>query len=250
MKITLLEIVQDVLNDMDSFPVSSISDTVEAEQVAQIAKSTFYDLVSQRDLDFHRRTFQLNSGNSTRPTHCALPNKVKRLTVLKYNKRTSTDTRDKYEDVTYLYPDQFLSKLNERVSSDSNVDSITDPGGITLLIRNDSAPTYWTSFNDQTVVFDSYDSDVDSFIQNSKTQCIGFIEPSWSATDSAYPDLPEEMFSFYLNEVKSRAFYTLKQMTNEKAEQESNRQRRRMSQSAWQTKGGVRFDGYGRRSRK
>jgi hypothetical protein len=41
-KMTLLEIVQDVLNDMDSDEVNSISDTVEATQIANICRSVYY----------------------------------------------------------------------------------------------------------------------------------------------------------------------------------------------------------------
>ena len=40
-KMTLLAMVQDILNDMDGDEVNSISDTVEAEQVAQIIKTTY-----------------------------------------------------------------------------------------------------------------------------------------------------------------------------------------------------------------
>jgi hypothetical protein len=168
-----------------------------------------------------------------------------------YNKRTDTDTRDKYEAVQYLYPDEFLMKLNERDSSDTAIDSVTDTGGITLLIRNDAAPTYWTSFNDQEIVFDSYDSDVDTtYLQNSKFQCLGYVEPTFSRSNTAYPDIPEEMFPLLLNEVKSRASYLLKQSTNEKAELESTRQRRRMSRKAWVAAGGVRYQNYGRTPQK
>ena len=41
MKFTLLEMVQEILSDMDSDEVDSIEDTVEAEQVATIVRSTY-----------------------------------------------------------------------------------------------------------------------------------------------------------------------------------------------------------------
>jgi len=40
-KMTVLEIVQDILNDIDGDEVNSIDDTLESEQVAQIVKSTY-----------------------------------------------------------------------------------------------------------------------------------------------------------------------------------------------------------------
>lgn len=48
-KLTLLDIVQDVLSDMDSDEVNSINDSIEALQVAAIAKSTFYNIIDGRD---------------------------------------------------------------------------------------------------------------------------------------------------------------------------------------------------------
>jgi len=48
-KLTVLDMVQDVLSDMDSDEVSSIDDTVEAMQVAQIIKTAFYEVINDGD---------------------------------------------------------------------------------------------------------------------------------------------------------------------------------------------------------
>ena len=55
------------------------------------------------------------------------------------------------------------------------------------------------------------------------------------------------MFSYLLNEAKSTAFLTLKQMANQKAEQQSVSQRRRMSQESWKITNGITFGNYGRK---
>ena len=44
MRNTLLQMVQSILSDMDSEAVNSISDTVEAEQVASVIQDTFFEL--------------------------------------------------------------------------------------------------------------------------------------------------------------------------------------------------------------
>ena len=56
------------------------------------------------------------------------------------------------------------------------------------------------------------------------------------------------MFTYLLNEAKSTCFLTLKQMANQKAEQVSVTQRRKMSQDAWklQTEKGIMYPNYGR----
>ena len=44
-KLTLLEMTQDIMSDMDSDEINSINDSVEALQVAQIIKTTYYNII-------------------------------------------------------------------------------------------------------------------------------------------------------------------------------------------------------------
>lgn len=50
MKQTLLEMVQLILSSIDGEEVNSIDDTVEANQVALIVKSVYYDMLSDISL--------------------------------------------------------------------------------------------------------------------------------------------------------------------------------------------------------
>ena len=69
MKLTLLEYVQDIMSDLDSDEVNSIDDTVEALHVAQIVKSTFFAMMSNRNWPHLRRTIKtLNPITIDRPT--------------------------------------------------------------------------------------------------------------------------------------------------------------------------------------
>jgi hypothetical protein len=63
------------------------------------------------------------------------------------------------------------------------------------------------------------------------------------------PDLPIEAFPLLEEESKSTAFFTLKQMANQKAEQKANRQSKWLSRKAWRAAGGVKFQNYGRKGR-
>lgn len=247
-KMTLLEMVQDIMSDMDSDEVNSINDTVEALQVAQIIKSTYYNIIDGKDFPFLYELFQLDSsGTSSRPTHMSLPETIIDLKKLNYNCRKLTDTKDKYKEILYKTPEDFLYILNQRDSSASNVTTVTDTTGISLLIYNDKPPQYFTSFDDDNLVFDSYDSAVNSTLVSSKTQCHGKRSVAFSITDSFTPDLPVQMFTYLLAEAKSTCFVTLKQMGNPKAEQVSVSQKRRMSQEAWKLKNGITFGNYGRK---
>jgi len=246
-KMTLLEMTQDILSDMDSDEVNSINDSVESLQVAQIIKTTYYNIIDGRDYDFLYELFQLDaSGTSSRPTHMKLPENIIDLKYIKYNCKTLTDTKDKYLKIKYLMPEDFMEVVDSRDSSKSNVTVVTDPTGISINVMNDKAPEYFTSFDDENLVFDSYDSQVDSTLQNNKTQCHGKRSVAFTLLDSFTPDLPVQMFSYLLAEAKSTAFVTLKQMPNAKAEQISNSQKRRMSQDAWRVKNGIHYPNYGR----
>ena len=46
MKSTLLQVVQSILSDMDSEDVNTISDTIEAQQVASVVEDTYFNIMS------------------------------------------------------------------------------------------------------------------------------------------------------------------------------------------------------------
>jgi len=146
-------------------------------------------------------------------------------------------------------PEDFMEVVDSRDSSKSNVTVVTDPTGISINVMKDKAPEYFTSFDDENLVFDSYDSEVDTTLQNNKTQCHGKRSVAFTLSDSFTPDLPVQMFSYLLAEAKSTSFVTLKQMANAKAEQVSVSQKRRMSQDAWRVKNGIHYPNYGRMTR-
>lgn len=247
-KMTLLDIVQDIMSDMDSDEINSISDTAESLQVAQIVKTTYYNIIDGKDFPWMYELFQLNtSGTTSRPTHMSLPEDIIDLKWIKYNNKKSTDTKNKLEKVIYKTPEDFINIVDSRDSSSSNISVITDPSDITINVYTDRGPMYFTSFDDETLVFDAYDSAKETNLTNSNTQVYGKRSVTFTLSDSFTPDLPVQMFSYLLNEAKSTAFLTLKQMANQKAEQQSVSQRRRMSQEAWKITNGITYGNYGRK---
>ncbi len=247
MKRNLLDMVQEILSDMDSDEVNSIDDTIESEQVATILKSTFFAMMANRDWPHTRQTIQISAiGDSTKPTHMKLQDGIKSICFINYNKVQFGDTRKKYEKIKYLEPDQFIFKTNLENSDSEEVSIVTDFGGIELLVRNDRAPTYYTSFDDEHIVFDSYDSQVDSTLREAKVQAQAYVTPSWSSVDNFIPDLPEMAFPALVEEAKSRAALKLKQVVDQKAEQEAARQNRWLSRNARRVHAGIKYPSYGR----
>ncbi|MDC0637251.1 hypothetical protein OAP25_01000 [Flavobacteriaceae bacterium] len=250
-KLTLLDMTQDILSDMDSDDVNSINDTPDSLQVAGILKSSFYDLIDSKDSWPHLRGLMpLDSATTARPTHMKLPENVKELTLLKYDKRKSGETQAKYQDVEYKYPDEFLAIVNSYKTDEPNVISVTDFSDAKIAVKTDQAPQYWTSFDDEYIVFNSYDSSVETNLQQSKSQCMASRSPSWTLSDDFIPDLPDEAFSRLLAEAKAACFSRLKQLTDNKAEQQAIRQRNAMSRKSWRAAGGIRMPDYSRRGLK
>lgn len=251
MKATLLEIVQEVLNDLDGDEVNSIDDTIEAQQVALMVKSTYIAMMSNRNWPHQLKLLSFEaSGTDALPTHVTVQQPVKEIVSVNYNKAKDGETRRRYQPVKWLEPDDFLRHTNRRNNDADNIDIITDPGGIELLIRNDLAPTYFTTFNDNTLVFDAYDKAVDDTIQESKIQARAYVMNSWTHLDDGVPDLPDEAFTALIEEVKSRAALKLRQTADQKAEQESRRQQTWLARKDWRVKGGIKYPDYGRGSLK
>jgi hypothetical protein len=158
------------------------------------------------------------------------PDNVQRIDWIKYNVRTSTDTTDRYAYVTILPLAQFLEQIDDLNTTETNIGSFTQ-NSITFYYRNDVAPCYCTIVDDVYIIFDAYDSAVESTLQTGKTKCFANTIPTFSLVDTAIPDLDDQQFPLLLNEATSVAFVDLKQMPNEKAEQESRRQWRTLERT-------------------
>lgn len=211
-KLTLLEIVQSTLASMASDQVNTLTDSDESLVVAEIAKDTYYEILSRDDWPFLKKVRGLDSyGDTNYPIFLRSPVPVAYIKNVRYNKRKSTDTYDKYEEIQYKEPDDFLDIIYGRTSSNSNISTITTPDNIKLYVINNQPPSYYTSFDDEVLVFDAYDSGVDTTLQASKSTCITVEVPSWSSTDTFTPDLPHQMFPMFLAEVKAAAHQYLKQ---------------------------------------
>lgn len=247
MKKTVLQITQDILNDLTSDKVNSIDDTEESEQVAAIVQSTFEAIIAGKNWPHTKRIVHLVAySNTARPTHMTIDESIKEMVSVYYNKQRDGETRLRYDEIKWKEPDEFLRLINARNSDDATVQTVSDVTGVQLLILNNKAPTYYTSFDDVTMVFDSFDNTVDNTLQASKTQARAYVIPQFEMTDDYVPDLPEEAFPLLIEEAKSRAAAKLNQLPDQKSEQESQRQRRWQSRKDWTINGGIKYPNYGR----
>lgn len=247
-KMTLLDMVQDILSEMLSDSVNSISDTEEAGVVAGIIRNTFFQLSNDRLWPTQYSLFKLTpSADSNRPTHMRIEDDVAELQWVKYDCRVSVDSPIKYLDIEYMPPGDFLSLVMSRQADAPDTAVVMDYSGTPLIIKTNTAPTYYTTFDDKHLVFDSYNSAVDSTLQHSKTQAYGAKEPSFLMEDDFVPELPSKAFPYLLAEAKSTAMLTVKEVFNQKTEQAAARQKAWLSRNKRRNGGGIKFPDYGRK---
>lgn len=250
MRMTLLEMVQDILSEMDSDEVNSLDDTIEAGQVATIIKNCYFAMCSNRNWGDEKNLATLDHvGIIEMPTHMLIPEDMKQLDYLAYNHIKRDTNVDEYVTIKYKYPDEFLRLVqNKPTGNPENWQTVTDFSGVKLFIANNMNPRYWTSFDDVHIVCDSYDKTEDTTLMTSKTQAMVVRGPKWEYREDFVPKLPIEAFAALLAEAKSTAFISLKQMQNAKAEATAVKQQRWLARKNSTTMGGVRYMTFGRRS--
>lgn len=195
---TLLELVQSVMDNMNRAEISSIFDLEESHILAKMARDVYFLLINEADWSSIETIIELGSAaDNTRPNYMVLPQNLTEVHEIKYNVRTSTDTKDLIKTINRITPRQFLEITQLRDSSATNTTQVTDFGGAKYQIYNDTAPKYWTSFDDAYVAFDSYDSVVDDCLVASKSTAIVALEPAFIIADDFVPDLPNKLFPYY-----------------------------------------------------
>ena len=222
MKMTLLEMTQEILSSMDSDEINSINDTVESYQVALLIRGVYYDMAVEFNLPEHVTTFNLDaSGDSSLPVQMTVPETVSRVDWIQYDSRDDGDDFPDYKDIQFMPFQDFLRLSNSLRETTDDVDSMSVEGDnastFTLLFETNKHPQFYTHINDHTILFDSFDSDVDTTLESSKALAHGVIYPVFTLEDSFTPDIDATQFPLLRNKAKFRAFNELKQITNQEA---------------------------------
>lgn len=206
-KETLLEIVQDILSDADGDEVNSISDTIESDQCARVVRTVFNNIVDGSDFEHHDTIIRLNATTAATPNVMTRPEGLYDIQWVKYNTKETAGGDQDYETITYMRPVDFFELTSRRTASDSDVSEIALDSGHTMLVKTAQAPKYWTMMEDyDDIIFDAYDSDLETNLQNSKSLAFGTLKPTLALTDAATPDLPKNLFNRLKNEARALYF--------------------------------------------
>lgn len=240
MKMTRLEMVKSIMSDMDSDEVTSITDTVESEQVSSTLTDVFNQFVVNENIPEQRKLAILSAVSPTNVAFMKIPDDVSVVMSFRYNCIDAGGTAAIWKDIDYRAPDQFLDDLLALQTDDANVVAVTDPNSSLILhVRNDGPPRLWTSFDDLYIMVDSYDAAVDTTgIVASKSLCWTSSVPVWGTGDTDVPPLDDNLFPYLLAEAKSTCFVNLKQQANSKIEQQAKKQRIKIQHGKYRTKAG------------
>lgn len=240
MKTTLLQIVQSILNDMDSEEVNSINDTVEALQIASVVEDTYYNIIAAREIPEHNKLMSLTAmANSTKPTHFKYPTNTKKIERVEYN--VGTVASKDFRIIEFVDPIKFLDAMDE-----TGLLVETYDGNLDIFVANDSPPTYYTSFDDEYIIMDSYDASVESTLQSSKVRAMGSTYPTFSQIDGFEPDLDNTMMPLLLAEAKSSCFSLFKGGADPKVEQAARRLKSFVQNDMYKTNRANKKPNYGR----
>jgi hypothetical protein len=85
MRMTLLDMTQNILSNMSSDEVNSYSDTTESMQVASIIRETYFNMLSRYNLPENDQLFQLDaSTDGTQPVLMYVPKGINKIDWVKY----------------------------------------------------------------------------------------------------------------------------------------------------------------------
>lgn len=185
---TLLQIVQDMLNAIEAENVTTVvsgSTTEDALMCVNIANRTFEDLITRVKWK-HLRTYKaLTAG--------AYLNTLKAGTSDLYIDASNVyyGASDEEVRICYVDPETFVARTIARTVADSNVETINN-----IKVYNDRVPTFFTSFDDNTLVFDAMPDAGGLVASNSKA--LVYVEPTTrlSANSGVY-SLPKQVYPHF-----------------------------------------------------
>ena len=191
MKYTLLQMTQDILSNMSSDEVNSISDSSESLQVATIIKQKYYDIISRGDLPNHNQLFQLNASlDSTKPTLMTVPDGIGHIEYIKYYDSNPLDSSDVSIDTHGLNVDIVPSVVSFTSSSTVTIALGTQnwivPAGETISIGN--ILTAASGINSMTGTVTAYSG---TSLSINVTSIVGSgTYSSWTFTSTVVPTPP------------------------------------------------------------
>lgn len=218
-KMSVLEIVQTVLEKMDSDEVNTIFETVESRGVATEVRDSFRHIVSNSE-DYQTEGYIQLEGlaDATFYNQLRLPDNV-----LNIHEFWMTDQNNRRIVLEYLPPKEFVDMLfnNEGARQVPAAGTI----GPTFPVGNCRDPEYYTTFDEKHIFLDSVDLEVNDTVHAARTGARATIAAEFRLEDDFVPPLFADEFPLLLNEVIDASFINFKGVSNSKAQSRARQQK-------------------------
>lgn len=231
MRRTLLQVVQEYLDATTGFYVDSIFDTDESQQVAKIAERVYYNMVQEfPNVLFTMKEDTLESLSDTnRPNYMLLPARVQKIQESRIWYDVSKDSgKVSFKELQYLPPLKFLEVVNK--STTDNTITVQGFDNSKMVVETNQFPSYFTSFDNKHVVFDSIHQDYDDTLQASKTKIVSSEEEVFLQEDDFVIPIPSHLSETYLDMFLDEALTLVYQQPVAKISQRARARRIKLQQ--------------------
>lgn len=222
-KRTILKLIQDLGSAIQSDEIDSLTETVEVIDMGKILERTYKEVISRKDYEFTRdKVLQLDARDvaDTKLNNLTIPLSVTRLQCVKY-----VGANGKFTELCYKTPKDFINLVHARNVADSNITAILNDDGVAINTITDAPPNYYTSFDEETLTFDAYDSSrgVGNLVADSVI--IATIIPAVDFTDpTAVLPIPERLEPLIFTEAQATMNYELRQTADPNSERRARKQ--------------------------
>lgn len=197
-----LKLVQRIMSAIDADNISTLGETPEAIQVQEIMERVMEEILWERNWPFLLRLSNLDTTAV--------------LNEMRLGQTVLSIDWIRYNDKNILYASiEFMTELLDgRDTSASNIDI---NGAF-----NDRDPLYWTTIDDETIIFDAYNTSLQSSLSKARV----YEMPAIPDEDDKILAVPERMFQWIQLRMLELAFG---EMISDSVESEKNRRRAKRS---------------------
>lgn len=223
-KYNLLQMVQRVARAINSDEISELHETVEADDIQNILIDCLDEMLGRQDWEFLKdRPYQLLPG--TNALSLSVPSDISRIQKIRYRADSEPGDIAQYRTVSYMSASEFLDMMQKHNPAEADSVTVT-VNGVPLVGKNNRPPRYWTSFDESTVYFDSYEGTLDpTGVDPAKTAVLASVYPDLAHGDDPtwVAPMPEKLFAQWYQEAVAEASVQLRQFENPRAERRSRR---------------------------
>lgn len=218
---TLLAVVQDAANSINKRIPESLDQTLETTRITNICIRELEEIYAEADWPFMKNIDQLESvSDANQPTKLKIPDNMNKVNefIVRYRSDRVADTTQKNTTLHYIHPSVFITRQQALDSSATNTTKTTTNEGTVFYVLNDRPPNYYTSFDDNFIFLNSYDSAKESTVQQVNTTVISTVEPSILREVDEIVGLPNNFYVYWQQRCRASCWADIKNKLNQREE--------------------------------